>query len=105
MDLHEAQGKDPKLSPVIRALTNGEQLPPNTAPGLHKTFIHEGLLYRPFSQSSMLLTKAQLVIPDSMKDTVLQQLHNQAGHLGISKTTENVKAHFYWPVYEQDIQH
>lgn len=29
-DLCEAQGKDSKLSPVIRALTNGEQLPPIT---------------------------------------------------------------------------
>ena len=39
-----------------------------------------------------------------MKDIVLQQLHNQGGHLGIFKTTENIKARFYWPGYEQDIQ-
>ena len=39
-----------------------------------------------------------------MKDIVLQQLHNQGGHLGVFKTTENIKAQFYWPGYEQDIQ-
>ena len=102
--LHDAQGKDLKLSPVIKALTNGEPLPPNTAPGLRKTFIHGGLLYHHFCQASTLPKKTQLIIPDNMKDTVLQQLHDQAGHLGISKTTEKVKARFYWPGYEQDIQ-
>ena len=39
-----------------------------------------------------------------MKGIELQQLCNQGGHLGIFRTTENVKAHFYWPGYEQDVQ-
>ena len=47
---------------------------------------------------------AQLVVPNSMKDVVLNQLHNQAGHLGVHKTTEKVKEKFYWPGYEQDIE-
>ena len=102
--LHEAQRKDSTLSPVIGALTNGESLPPHTPPGLHKAFIHEGLLCRQFRQSSNLGTKTQLVIPDSMKDIVLRMLHDQGGYLGIFKTTENIKARFYWPGYEQDIQ-
>ena len=102
--LRDAQGKDLKLSPVIKALTNDEPLPPTTAPGLRKAFIHDGLLYCHFCRTSTLPTKTQLIIPDSMKDTMLQQLHDQAGHLGISKTTEKVKARFYWPGYEQDIQ-
>ena len=42
--LHEAQRKDSKLSPVIRLLTNGDPLSPDTPPGLHKAFIYEGLL-------------------------------------------------------------
>jgi len=83
----------------LRALTNGELLPTNTAPGLHQAFIHEGLLYCKFCQFSTSPTKAQLVIADSMNNTVLQQLHDQAGHLGISKTTENAKAHCCWPGY------
>ena len=104
--LRDAQEKDLKLSPVIKALTNGEPLPPNTAPGLCvcKAFIHNGLLYCHFCQISTLSTKTQLINPDSMKDTVLQQLHDQAGHLGISKTTAKVKACFYSPGYEQGVQ-
>ena len=64
---------------------------------VRKAFIHEGLLCRQFRQSSNLGIKTQLVIPDSMKDIVLQMLYDQGGHLGIFKTTENIKARFYWP--------
>jgi len=39
-----------------------------------------------------------------MRDTVLNQLHNHVGYLGIHKTTEKVKERFYWPDYEQDIE-
>jgi len=102
--LHKEQNTDSKLSPIIKALMNHKTLPANTAPGLCKTFIHEGILYCQFRQSSTSPTEVQLAIPDSMKDTVLYQLHNQADHMGISKTTAKVKTHFYWPGYEQDIQ-
>ena len=92
------------MSPVIRALNNGDPPTPSTPPGLRKAFIHEGILCRQFHPSSNLATETQLVIPDSMKDIMLQQLHNQGGHLGIFKTTENIKARFYWPGYEKDTQ-
>ena len=40
-----------------------------------------------------------------MKDIVLQQLiTKEATYVGIFKTTENIKACFYWPGYEQNIQ-
>ena len=43
-------------------------------------------------------------IPNRMKGIGLQQLCNQGGHLGILKTTENIKGYFYWPGYKQDLQ-
>jgi len=46
----------------------------------------------------------QLLVPSSMRDIVLNQLHNQAGHLGTHKTAEKVKERFFWPGYEQDIE-
>ena len=70
--LCEEQGKDSKLSPVIRALTNGDPLSQSTPLELQKAFIHEGLLCQQFCPSSDLATRTQLVIPDSMKDIVLQ---------------------------------
>ena len=39
-----------------------------------------------------------------MKTSILLQLHNNTGHLGLRKTTERVKEQFYWPGYEQDIE-
>ncbi len=43
----------------------------------------------------------QIVLPSTQKDAVLQQLHNQAGHLGFKKTMEE---RFYWPGYELDVE-
>ena len=39
-----------------------------------------------------------------MTTTILQQLHDNSGHLGLKKTTEGVKQRFYWPGYELDIK-
>ena len=36
-----------------------------------------------------------------MRTTVLQQLHDNSGHLGIHKT---IKQRFYWPGYESDFE-
>lgn len=46
----------------------------------------------------------QLVVPSNMKTTILQQLHNSTGHLGLCKTTGCVKEQFYWPGHELDIE-
>lgn len=96
--------KDDQLLPVIRALQNGESLPDKVAPGLHRTFLQNGILYREFRQSSTSPCAAQLVVPTSMRDNVMVQLHNQAGHLGMHKTLEKVKEWFYWPGYELDVE-
>jgi len=102
--ISEAQLKDDQLSQAIKALQKGESLPQKMAPGLRRTFLHDGVLYCHFRQSSMSPCAAQLVVPTSMRDTVLTQLHNQAGHLGIHKTLEKVKERFYWPGYEADVE-
>ena len=40
----------------------------------------------------------------ALRQTILEQLHNNAGHLGIRKTFEKVKERFFWPGYEQDVK-
>ena len=99
-----AQLKDDQLAPIVKALSDGTSFPSKVAPGLRQAFLRNGVLYRQFRQSSMSPMTAQLVVPNSMKDVVLNQLHDQAGHLGVHKTTEKVKERFYWPGYEQDIE-
>ena len=44
----------------------------------------------------------QVIIPEALKGVVLQQLHNQSGHLRFHKTLQKIKERFYWPGYESD---
>ena len=101
--IYEAQQKDEQSLTVIKALSDGVPLPSNVAPGLCRAFLNNGVLYRQFRQSSKSPSTAQLVVPSSMKNTVLTHLHNMAGHLGIHKTSEKIKERFYWPGYKEDI--
>ena len=100
-NIQEAQKSDPKLNVLIEALSTGNPLP-LTYPGLRKCFIENGLLCRRF-QGSNLGTYTQIIIPSILKCCV-QHLHDNAGHLGVRKTTEKVKRRFYWPGYEHDIE-
>ena len=48
----------------------------------------------------------QVVAPRSPRKQIMQNVHNKriAGHLGIHKTTANVKRRFYWPGYNADVE-
>ena len=100
-----AQQADEVLSPLISALTQGQTPPSATckAPGLKRAFLEDGVLCRTFHSSSSSGGHLQVVIPDILKQTVLQQLHNQSGHLGLQKTLGKLKERYYWPGYEADV--
>jgi len=38
----------------------------------------------------------QMVIPESLKSTILENMHNKFGNLGIAKMMGKVKERFYW---------
>ena len=94
---------DKDLAPIITALTSHSTLPSNITPGLRNVFLRDGLLCRKFRQSSS-GDQIQVILPTSLRTTVLQQLHDNSGHLGIRKTTESIKQRFYWPGYESNIE-
>ena len=94
-DLCKAQRADEVLTQIIKTLEEGKPLAQGVPPGLRKAFIQNGLLCRNYQSSSTSTTNIQLVIPTSMKTTILQQLHDNSGHLGVKKTTEGVKQRFY----------
>lgn len=98
-----AQVADTTLSNVMKALTSGCPIPTNVAPGIRCVFLQDGVLCRPFQSSSSTTCHTQIVIPASLKTTVLQQLHKHSGHLGEQKTAAKVKERYYWPGYEADI--
>ena len=47
----------------------------------------------------------QLLLPSTMKDEVLQELHDKMGHQGIHRVEKLVRSRFYWPNIRSDIQH
>uniref|UniRef100_A0A8C5C0T7 Gypsy retrotransposon integrase-like protein 1 n=1 Tax=Gadus morhua TaxID=8049 RepID=A0A8C5C0T7_GADMO len=46
----------------------------------------------------------QLVLPMSLKNQVLHQLHQEHGHQGVERTTDLVRQRCYWPGMHQDIK-
>ena len=92
VSMKAAQQGNASLSPMITALTSGQLIPPDVAPGLKHAFLKDGVLCRMYQASSS-VGYIQMVIPDSLKCTVLYLLYN--GHLGIQKTLGKVKEHYY----------
>ena len=102
-NIKTAQQADKMLSPIISALNSDSPLPADVVPGLKHAVLEDGVLCRRFCPSSSAQGHLQLVIPDTLKKSVLQQLHNQSGHLGVHKTLVKIKERFYWPGYETDV--
>ena len=102
-----AQNQDAELAEVIEMVKagNGQQVSTcNIAPGLRKAYIKNGVLCRMCQDSATKLSHTQLIVPRTLKATVLTHLHNQAGHLGMTKTLEKIKERYYWPGYQQDTE-
>ena len=97
--LKAAQQTDDSLSQIITTLSQGNPVPP----GLRHVFLQHGILCRPYQPSSSSTRHTQIVIPNTLIHSVLQQLHNQGGHLGVQKTLGKVKERYYWPGYESDV--
>ena len=100
--LHNAQRQDPSLSVVISAIQSGKSIvePHIFARQINKLFLKDDVLCRTYQHSSVV----QVVVPLSMRHTILQQLHDSGGHFGVAKTLNKVKERFYWPGYEVDVE-
>ena len=99
--LTKAQSADPELAALKAQLEQGT-VPQGCSPGLRKCFLKDGLLCREYKESATQLMHTQILI---LKSTVLQEVHDHLGHLGIKKTFDRVKARFYWPGYEKDVEY
>ena len=68
--------------------------------------LKENLLYSKFFSKNGEYTFLQLLLPRSLRDDVLQHMHNSvvSGHLGFKKTTEKVKKLFHWYEMRTDIR-
>ena len=101
--IRTAQAADGTLSNLLKALSGGGTIPASVAPGFKHAFLQDGVLCRPFQSSSSSSSHTQIVIPSSLQSTVLQQLHDNSGHLGEQKTVAKVTECYYWPGYGGDV--
>ncbi|KAL5460047.1 hypothetical protein EMCRGX_G033464 [Ephydatia muelleri] len=97
--LKREQAADEFTSKIVRAIENGMS-PPDEK--WSKFFLEDGVLC--CHAKSVKNPKTQTVIPKSLRALVFELLHSKSGHLGVHKTLEKIKEHFFWPGYEQDIR-
>ena len=68
--------------------------------------LHNGVLCRKYFDTNTDTEFLQIVLPKSLREEILTQLHDHetAGHLGSTKTMEKVKRRFYWYNYRMSIE-
>ena len=70
--------------------------------------VRDGLLYRKkeSDNSGRQITIFQLVAPQEIREQAFRHLHSSktGGHLGINRTLNSVRRHFYWPGCKTDIR-
>jgi hypothetical protein len=95
----KAQTNDDRANPNPDDRTNpnpDNRANPNPGDRVNRYTIEDGLLYY----------KHRLVIPQAMRETVLEAEHDSkvAGHWGAGKTVEIVSKNFYWPGMETQVR-
>ena len=95
--IRQEQAKDAYTSEIIQRLQEGKHS--DTQVDFH---LEDGILVHQLRNSNN--PSRQVVVPIALRQTIVEQLHSNAGHLGIRKTFEKVKERFFWPGYEQDVK-
>lgn len=65
--------------------------------------IQNGMLYKIRKDPHMTKKIFQFIVPDSLKQKVLQGLHDSAGHQGQHRTLSLVRQRFFWSGMERDV--
>ena len=115
--LHEQQLADQSLGPIIwgRETSNkpgARSFEAATSKSTRRLLqiwdqlvLHQGVLYRQCNSPDG-SGRLQVVVPDSLRQEVLSDLHKGAlgGHLGTDKTLGRLKERFYWPGHYKDVR-
>jgi len=115
VSIREAQLQDGIIGPILTSKEENKQ--PDEAEltgGSHEArqlyqqwdhlLVREGKLFRKVEEQREDKTYLQLVVPMSIRDTILKEVHagSVSGHLGGTKTFKCLKERFYWPGYSHD---
>ena len=114
--LRKKQLEDSDIGPILRWFQSGKRpYGPDVCSSSPATrhfwncwdnlFIKEGVLFRKFVRKDCTGSHFQFIVPKSLRDFVLKQMHDAllSGHLGRKKTKEKVLQRFYWFNVRQDV--
>ena len=117
-DLSDEQRDDPHLSPIMAWMEQGAERPPwsefqGASQAVRSLWSQwdqleqrDGVLYRHWESDNGSQKSTQLVLPRSLVPDALRALHDAptAGHLGITKTLNKVRARFYSHGWRADVE-
>ena len=114
--LRTLQENDPDLSVIVRALSTGQKpnhsLIVSLGPAARYYWsiwdslsMNDGCAYRHFYRKDGTGSHLQFLVPRTLKDEILYQMHNTviSGHLGRKKTLEKLLQRFYWYAVRDDV--
>ena len=109
-DIRKLQMEDQSIGFVLRAKEANDRPSPEILKGQSLTvrrliqlwprlLISNGTLCRKYEDLGSKQEWTQLVVPQSLREEVMEELHAgiMGGHVGESKTLQQVKRRFYWP--------
>ena len=109
--------EDPSIGFVLRAKEADERPSPDILKGQSLTvqrlmqswprlLLVNGILWRRYNDLETKQEWRQLVVPQSLREEVMEELHAgvMGGHLGESKTLQQLKRRFYWPGHSLDVK-
>ena len=98
------RGKEKKQKPSLSEMEPQSSYTKRLLQIWHQLQVHNGVLSRlyPATNNTQVF---QLVIPRSLQENVLTDLHDGAlgGHLGVEKTLARLKERYYWPGHHTDV--
>ena len=114
----EAQNQDPEIRVILQLMQESTNKPPWQEVASYsvavKTYwgqwqslkVHDGKLYRYLDSETSEPGRWQLVVPQSLRREVFEQVHGSptCGHFGVKKTLARIRERFFWPSCRQSVE-
>ena len=115
-DWQKAQASDPSIAPILRAKLAGKKPVGDAVQRLSRESrqllemweqlrVEDRVLLREFRNPTSSLIRKQIIVPKSVRDSILSELHSGVSgcHLGEKKTLARLKQRYYWPGHWKDV--
>lgn len=99
-EIRSATASDPELTQIRKFLTEGMPTNSNGLPTQLKAY--RQILPELYETGGIVFKDRRMVIPTSKREELVRKLH--ASHMGIEKTKQLARQHYYWPGIDHDIE-